>query len=229
MTGFDHMTRKCGRFSMLAGVILLLVIGAPAHAQFGGETALGPANLKLGFNRSVISGATYSLTDASGATVSNSDSMTASDVYAEFILFSRFGVEINTALLAMEREYALNDASGALIGNVTETARPTTLSFNLYFQDQSTTGFKFMFGLGAGIVTVDHRFEGGTLGQASSNETVTINLMKFGVDWLTDKAGFRAQLIAMTGDARNGAQIIGFQQDYSYDATVATIGVFTFF
>ena len=228
VTIYYDLLRKSGLLAISAA-LLLLAMGPLAHAQEGGEQSLGPANIKLGFNRSLVSGATYTLTNSSDESVSNSDSMTGNNVYAEFILFSRFGVELNVGLLEMEREYALSDSSGTLLANVTETARPTTVSFNLYFQDQSSTGFKFLFGLGAGIIDVEHNFSGGSLGTEYSNETVTINLMKFGMDWLTEKAGFRAQVVAMEGDKKDSDEIATYQQTIDYTATVATIGVFTFF
>lgn len=221
------MARKWGLLGVTAA-LLLLGMGGQARAQDEGQS-LGPANIKIGFNRSLVSGATYTLTDSSGEALSNSDSMTGNDVYAEFILFSRFGVEFNVGLLEMEREYTLTDSSGTLVANVTETARPTTVTFNLYFQDQSTTGFKFLFGLGAGVIDVEHRFSGGTLGSEFSKESVTISLMKFGMDWLTDKAGFRAQIVTMEGDRKDSDEVTSYQQTFDYTATVATIGVFTFF
>lgn len=221
------IARKWGLLGF-AAALLLLGMGGQARAQDEGQS-LGPANIKLGFNRSLVSGATYTLTDSSGEAISNSDSMTGNDVYAEFILFSRFGVEFNVGLLEMEREYTLTDSSGTLVANVTETARPTTVTFNLYFQDQSTTGFKFLFGLGAGVIDVEHRFSGGTLGSEFSKESVTISLMKFGMDWLTDKAGFRAQIVTMEGDREDSDEVPTYQQTIDYTATVATIGVFMFF
>lgn len=223
------LTRKCGWACAAAGALLSIFLASPAQAQFAGEST-GAANIKLGFNRNLISGAKYTLeNNSTGESFTNSDSMSGNDVSAEFILFNRFGVELNVGLLPTEREYQLQDASGTLVANVDETATPILLSTNLYFQDLSTTGFKFFFGLGAGLVSVSHNLTGGTLGSDSSDVTVTVNLIKVGMDWLTDKAGFRAQVVSMEGSTQDGLEIPGFLQTIDYTATVATIGVFTFF
>lgn len=234
MTSRIEMTRQRGGIVDLAVSIamalLLLGMGSAAHAQVTGGESTGGSNIRIGFNRNLVSGVKYTLQDSAGTELdSNSDSMTGNDLTGEFILFNRFGIELNVGLLPMEREYKLVDSTGALISNVDEAARLLSLSANLYFQDLSTTGFKYFFGLGAGTVRVSHRFSGGSLGTQSSDVSVTVNLMKFGMDWLTDQAGFRAQVVAMEGDTQNGQEIPPFEQLINYTATVATIGVFTFF
>lgn len=231
MNSKPDIARILGWYGAFAGILLLLAVGTSAQAQLlGGGESTGAANIRIGFNRNLVSGVTYTLDNTSGTTsASNSDSLTGNDLTAEIILFNRFGVELNVGLLPMEREYKLEEADGTLIANVDESARLISLSTSLYFQDLSTTGFKFFFGLGAGIVQVSHEFSDGTLGPESSDETITVNLIKFGVDWLTDKAGLRVQIVSMEGDTQDGQEIPGFEQTINYTATVATIGVFTFF
>lgn len=209
MTSQFEMTRKCDGIVSLAVSLavflvtglLLLGAGSVAHAQVTGGESTGGSNIRIGFNRNLVSGVKYTLQTTDGTeSDSNSDSMTGNELTAEFILFNRFGIELNVGLLPMEREYKLVDSSGNLIANVDEAARLVALSANLYFQDLSTTGFKFFFGLGAGTVRVSHRFSDGTLGTESSDVSVTVSLMKFGMDWLTDQAGFRAQVVSMEGE-----------------------------
>jgi hypothetical protein len=213
----------------LVAAMLLLGSATAVHAQgFGGEAAIGPSTFRLGFNRSLICGATYTLTDSTGAAVSNSDSLTGSDIFAEFVFFNRFGIEFNTALTDAEREYKL-ESGGTLISNVDETARLSSVSANLYFQDQSTPGFKFFFGLGTGVFRVQHRFAGGTLGNESSKENVAVSTVKVGMDWLTENAGLRVQVISMEGDTTDTGEVPGFEQTLDYTATVLAIGVFAFF
>lgn len=210
--------------------VLLFGFGTPVHAQvFGGEAAIGPSTFRLGFNRSLIGGATYTLTEVgTGITASNDDSLTGNDLFAEFVFFNRFGIEFSVALTDAEREYKL-ESGGTLIANVDETARLSAVSANLYFQDQSTPGFKFFFGLGTGVFRVQHKFSGGTLGTESSKENVLVNMMKFGMDWLTDNAGLRLQVISMEGDTKDSGEVAGHDQILDYTATVLAIGVFAFF
>lgn len=237
MSNRFETTRKCSGVFALAlalapaiTLLLLLAMGPAAHAQVTGGESTGGSNIRIGFNRNLVSGVKYTLQNTAGTeSDTNSDSMTGNDLTAEFILFNRFGIELNVGLLPMEREYKLVQSDGTLIANVDEAARLVSLSANLYFQDLSTTGFKFFFGLGAGTVRVSHRFSDGTLGTQSSDVSVTVSLLKFGMDWLTDQAGFRAQIVTMEGETQDGQEIAGYEQFINYTATVATIGVFTFF
>ena len=214
----------------LVAAMLLFGFGTSVHAQgFGGEQAIGPSTFRLGFNRSLISGATYTLTNtATGTTASNSDSLTGNDLFAEFVFFSRFGIEFDVGLTESEREYKL-ESGGTLISDVDESARLSAVFANLYFQDQASPGFKFFFGLGTGVYRVRHKFNGGTLGSESSSENVLVNMMKVGMDWLTDNAGLRVQIISMEGDTKDGQEVTGNNQILDYTATVLAIGVFAFF
>ena len=209
----------------LVAALLLLGFGTTAQAQVL-EQDFGPSSFRVGFNRLSVSGATYTLKDAANQAASNSDSMTGTEIYAEYVFFSRFGVEVDLGLTEMEREYNL--ASGGLTSSVVENARLTAVYANLYFQEQSSTGFKLFFGLGTGVVSVEHNFAG-ALVTGSSQKSVRVNLLKGGVDWLTDKAGFRAQIISMQGDTDDAQELPTFIQTIDYTATVFAIGVFVFF
>ena len=211
----------------LVAALLLFGFGTPAQAQVL-EEAIGPNSFRIGINRTLISGAKFTVENTAGTiSDSNSDSMTGNDLYAEMVFFSRFGIEVDIGLTEMEREYDLN--IGGTLASVDESSRLTAVFANLYFQDQSTTGFKFFFGLGSGVVQVTNSFTSGALGVGSVRQSVQVNLMKIGLDWLTENAGFRTQLITMTGDKENETAIPGFKLISDYSATVFAIGIFAFF
>lgn len=206
-------------------VLLLLGWSAPADAQIRGRQS----NTKIGLNRINLSGVTYTLTDSAGATeATNSDALEGNEVFLEFVFFGRIGLEFGVGLTEMVRNYEL-ETGGTTISNVEEVARPATVGLNLYFRDHASPGFKFFFGLATGLVSVSHTFRGGTLGEQSSSQSVPINILKIGMDWIKDKAGFRAQVFSQTGELTDTEAIADFTQNLNYTATGLSIGVFAFF
>ena len=62
-----------------------------------------------------------------------------------------------------------------------------------------------------------------------SSQSVPVNVLRLGMDWITDKAGIRAVISSQTGEAADTEAITGYKQTLNYTAIVAGIGVFAFF
>ncbi len=213
--------------AILLGLALTLAWGAGAQAQT--QARGGSSNTKIGFNRISLSGPAYTLKeDATGTTAENSDAMTGNGLFVEYLLFGRIGLELDLGIPELTRTYEL-ESGGTTISTVTETAQAILLGLNLYFSSHEVPGVKPFFGLGAGTLSVDHKFGGGTLGTQSSSQTLQLNVLKVGLDWIKDNSGLRAEVYSWTGQSSDTAAIQGYTQTIDYTATGFAIGVFVFF
>lgn len=211
-------------FCAAVAALILLALGSDAAAQ--ARRAGGGGGVMIGVNRTFVSGATFTLEDtATPPSASNDDSMLANELFLEWLVFNRVGLELDIGLTELERTYELN----SVLGSVEETARPIMLGANLYFKDHGRRGFRGFVGLGTGTVSVDYKFSGGSVGSASSSHSVSVNALKVGLDWQTETAGLRTQLISWIGKLTDTESISGFKQTVDYTATVFTIGVFAIF
>lgn len=212
------------QYSLL--VLIPLMLWQP---EASAQVRRGQSTAKIGLVRTFVSGVKYELEEtASSTTASNSDAMEGNELFLEYIFFSRIGLELATGLTEMTRNYDLK-SDGTTISSVEESARTTLLGLNFYFSDHGSPGVKFFFGLGTGIISVSHKFSGGTLGSQSSSQSVPVNVLRLGMDWITDKAGIRAVVSSQTGEAADTETLTGYKQTLNYSATVAGIGVFAFF
>ncbi|MCZ6533307.1 MAG: hypothetical protein O7A08_10125, partial [SAR324 cluster bacterium] len=146
-------------------------------------------------------------------------------LFLEWLVFDRVGLELDVGLTELERTYDLSSG----LGSVEESARPIILGANLYFKDHGRRGFRGFVGLGTGTVSVDYKLSGGTLGSQTSSHSVTMNTLKFGLDWQTETAGLRTQIISWVGKLSDTDSIATSKQTVDYTATVFTIGVFAVF
>jgi opacity protein-like surface antigen len=224
---FPFCTSFPARRAVVLAVALLLCGSFAAHGQ--GPARGRQSNTKIGLNRVNLSGATYTLAETAGTTeVSNSDALTGNEVFLEYIFFGRIGLEFTLGLTEMQRSYELS-SGGTTISNVEESARSALLGLNLYFSDHASPGIKTFFGLGSGVVSVDHSLRGGTLGTQSSSVAVQVNTLKLGLDWIKENSGLRVQVLSQTGEDIDTQAIAGYTQTVDYTATGLSIGVFAFF
>lgn len=212
---------------LVLGAALLLATALPALGQ--APSRGGKSNTKIGLNRVSLSGATYTLADSTGSVeATNSDPLTGNELYLEYIFFGRIGLELGVGVTEMTRSYEL-ESGGTNLGNVKESARSALVGLNLYFSDHSSPGVKTFFGLGGGVITVDHAISGGSLGGQSSSQTVPVNTLKLGLDWIKENSGLRVQAFSHTGETIDTEAIEGYTQTVDYTATGFSIGVFAFF
>lgn len=214
----------------LATALLLMAFSSPAWAQLAAPQ-LG--TIKVGMNRTIFNGATYKVEDDAG-TVSGSESgsMSGTDVFIEYILFGRFGVEASTTLSRPRRSFELNDGTATLMSEVEDRHRTSLFGLNVYLNDHAKGGLKYYFGLATGETRVTRNLGGsGTLSafNGTYQDTVPVETLKLGVDWILEKAGIRVQYISMTGSATDRNTLTGYNETVSYDATVLAIGAFAFF
>lgn len=206
----------------------LLCAAAAVHGQVPARRG-SVSNMKIGFSRIALSGPTYTLKENTATTsVSNSDAMTGNQLLLEYIFFGRIGLELDFGVPELTRTYELQ-SDGATLSTVTEKAQAILLGLNLYFSSHETPGVKPYFGLGAGQITVDHEFNGGTLGSQSSSQSLQLNVLKVGLDWIRENSGLRVEVFSWTGEDSDTTAIAGYTQTISYTATGFSIGVFVFF
>ena len=210
---------------ILAALVLFLFSGV-ALGQGRGK---GPT-MKAGLIRTMISSPTYTIENTDGSvTANNADPMTGNDVFFEYILFDRLGLELETGLTAAVRDYQLKDAGGTVITNVSESSRPVILGMNLYFSSHSGSGLKPYIGLGAGQMGVSMELNGGILAQQTFSHTVPLNTIKLGFDWIKDNSGARLEAMSIAGSTIDTTSISGYTQTVDYNATVVGIALFAFF
>ena len=186
--------------------------------------------MKAGLIRTMISSPTFTLENADGSvSANNADPMTGNDAFFEYVLFDRLGLELQAGLTAATRDYQLKDASGALISNVKESARPVIVGMNLYFTSHSGSGLKPYMGLGAGQMAVTTEFSGGALATQNVAHTVPLNTIKLGTDWIKENSGARLEVMSISGSTIDSSSIAGFSQKVDYTATVVGIALFAFF
>ncbi|MBI4081356.1 MAG: hypothetical protein HY423_01970 [Candidatus Lambdaproteobacteria bacterium] len=211
------------RLRLLLPLVLLASWSLPAFAQFQAKEP----NLKIGLNRVIVAGATYTLDDGTTA-LTNSDNLVGNELFAEYIFFGRLGVELGATLTPLARTYDL-ESGNTLVSTVTETTTSALLGANLYFGRNRARGFNFFFGLGTGYYSTAHAFKGGTLGEQSSSQQVPVNMLKFGMDWMLEQAGLRFQYAMLSGKLSDTEAIPSNTQTLDYTASVLTVGVLAFF
>jgi hypothetical protein len=189
--------------------------------------ALAHADIKLGLDAVQMAGAKYTH-DAAGIKDEDRSFMVGSQVSLELLPTEQFGLEVSYSLSPLERSYQLGIA-GATSNNVTEQASYTTIGANMYLFYKKRDGFHPVIGVATGTLTVAQKFEGGTLGNISTTNTVNINIIKLGLEWVINSAGFRLQYQQWAGETNNTTKIAGVRQTNSYDGSAISLGVFSYF
>ena len=225
MIRIDHMVHT--KKTILVSAILLLALATSAYGQ--GRQGRG-STMKAGLVRTIISGPAYTIENADGSvSATNADPLTGNDVFFEYVLFNRLGLEARTGLTAATRNYQLDDSTGAVLTNVTESARPTTVGMNLYFAGHTGAGLKPFLGLGAGQVAVALEFSGGTLPVQTITQTVPLNTLKLGVDWVKENSGIRLEVVSQSGSIIDTSSIATYTQTVDYTGTVIGVALYAFF
>ena len=210
--------------SRLSALIALTVFTGLACAV---PTLGHAAGFKIGLDQVQLSGATYTH-DTAGTKLTDSKTMVGTQLAVEFLPGEFFGFEIDTAISPLERNYQLG-ANGATSNNVSESAGYTLYGVNLYFNRDERRGFHPMLGVATGQISVAQKFEGGTVGTASTHSTVDVNVVKAGFDWMTTYAGLRVQYQLWTGAKGNTTQITGVRQTNDFTGSALLLGVFAAF
>jgi len=213
------------RILLSSMIVLLLAFSATASAQRGRSPTI-----KAGLVRASHSAPTFTLAKSDGSlTTTNADPMVGNDMFLEYILFGRLGLEVRSGMTAAVRNYQLTDANGAIISNVKEEARPTMMGLNLYFSSHESGTLKPYVGLGSGRINVNMDFSSGSLGPQQSKHKVPINTIKFGVDWVKDNAGARLEVLNQSGSNIDSTSIPTYSQTADYTTTVIGLALFAFF
>jgi len=207
------MRRTWAWAALLALVSALWAL--PAQAQFRGREP----NLKIGLNRVMVSGANYEV-DGVGDT---SEPFVGNDLFIEYVFFGRIGVELAYSLTPYTRTSDLDTGLSD-----TESVTSALAGANLYFGRNRTRGFNFFFGLATGTYSSKHEFDGGALDGQTASQTVPVNVMKLGVDWIMEQAGLRLQYGVVSGKLTE-SEDLGVAQTLDYNASLLTVGVLAFF
>ena len=214
------MKRSIQATSLLVIFLGGLMVACPVFGQ--------DMSFKIGLNRASTSGMQYTHDDGT-TPVTNSDSAIGNEVFLEYLISERFGLEINSSVSPLKRTYTLESGGTVISQNVIEEASYTLFGANLYFSKAGRKGLKFLVGLSAGTADITHSFEGGTLGTDSSSNSTSVTVVKLGMDWITKLAGFRFQYQNWEGTASNTTQIAGVKQTGDMTGSVISLGVFAFF
>jgi hypothetical protein len=214
------MKRSALAFSMLVVFLGGVLVAAPVLGQ--------DMSFKIGLNRASTSGMEYTHDDGS-TPVTISESSVGNELFIEYLISERFGLEINSTISPLKRTYSLESGGTTISQNVIEEASYTLYGANLYFSKAGRKGLKFLVGLFAGTADISHSFEGGTLGTKSTSDSTSVTVVKLGLDWITKMAGFRFQYQNWEGTASNTTQISGVKQTGDMTGSVISLGVFAFF
>ncbi|MFI5400419.1 MAG: hypothetical protein ACHQZQ_05145 [SAR324 cluster bacterium] len=216
------MSRTYAR-TILAALVFALGCLAPTVSQ---------ASWLVGLDEVQLSGAKYTFND-NLTNPSNSGSMVGTDLVLEWLPSNRFGIEADYGVLPLERRYQLGTA-GAISNNVTERATPALLGANLYLTPNDKPGIHPTFGVAYGQLDVRQQFDGGTLGHLVTHNTVPINVLKLGLEWVFGSAVFgggpssfgvlRLQYQAWTGGRVNTSAITGVRQELDYNSSAIVLG-----
>ena len=188
--------------------------------------SLARANVKIGLDEVTLGGAKY--THDNGTKYTNSKDLVGTELAVEYLPTEFFGIEVDYGLTPLSRTYQLG-TNGSVSKNVTESAAFVLYGVNLYFGRDDRRGFHPELGVSTGSATVSQKFEGGTLGTQSTNNTVNLNVLKAGLDWMTSYAGVRLQYQLWTGEKSNSTLLTGVRQTVSYTGSAVVIGVFANF
>ena len=218
-------TRRTSRitsyWSVLPGALLLLTLWSlPAWAQ--------DMSMKLGINRASFSGLTYTHDDGT-TEYSNSEALVGNELFFEYVMAERFSLEIDASVSPLSRNYRLEEGGVIASDNVTETFNYVTYGANLYFTKAQRKGLKVLVGVATGTASIDHEFEGGTLGAKTTSNDATLAIFKLGMDWVTTMAGLRLQYQLVEGKVSNTTQITGVKQTMDINGGLIVLGVFAFF
>ena len=205
-------------------------VASLAQAQ-GRDTS---PTIKFGFDRVLLSGATYTLEDSTSTTsYSNAEQMVGNVIYAEYVLFERLGLIGEFAAVPFRRQFDLKDSASSVVAAVSESASVGMLGANLYFNKATGRGLKYFFGLSTGAFSATHKMgdtsTGTGLAGSSSALSVPVNALRLGVEWMLGNAGVRVQYQSLSGELDDTTQFTGFKQTVSYTAAELGIGVLAFF
>jgi len=209
--------------------ILLVPLRVAVWALAARAQGVDQPTIKIGLNHQIVTGASYTLEDTAGTTsVSNSDTMTGTELFLEWLIFNRVGLELGASVTPLERTYEL-ESGGTTVSEVTESAQLIVFGANLYLNRRTSRGFQYLIGVGGGTLTVSHEFKNGSLGNQSSSLTLPVTFIKVGVDYLIRGGGARLQFSSFTGSARDIDEISGYKQTLDYNLGILGLGVFIFF
>ena len=197
-----------------------VLVAAPVFGQ--------EMSIKIGLNRVSSSGMEY-IHDDGTTPITVSDSSVGNELFLEWLISERFGLEINSAISPLKRTYSLESGGTTISENVVEEVSYTLFGANLYFSKAGRKGLKFLVGLYAGTAEISHAFEGGTLGTTTTSNSTSLTVFKLGMDWITKMAGFRLQYQNWEGTASNTTEITGIKQTGDMTGSVISLGVFAFF
>lgn len=204
----------------LAMALLLTAAGCLAPT-------LARADFKVGLDEVDLSGAKYTH-DANGTKTTVSTDMVGTQLALEWLPTDFVGFEIDYSAAPLQRNYELG-SSGAISNNVTETASFTTFGANFYPFREEKRGIHPLIGVAAGTIDVSQKFEGGTLGNVSTTNSVTINQLKLGLEWVGNRAGVRLQYGIWSGSTSNTTKLTGVRQTNDYSGSAVSLGVFALF
>lgn len=208
-----------------AWLLVAVVLAGVAPPQ--PALARGEPSIKIGLNRMSVSGVTYTH-DTGTEQLTESGPMVGNELFFEWVMSERLGLEIGSTLTPLKRVYTLKGAA-VVSDSVTETLNTTSVGLNLYFNKATRRGLKFLLGLGVGSAKVTHEFEGGTLGTQSTTNDLTLNTLKLGLDWITNFAGLRLQYLATSGTTRSSTNLTGVIQTVDAAGSGVVLGIFAFF
>lgn len=189
--------------------------------------ALAHAEIKLGVDAVDLTAATYTH-DTAGIKDSDRGNMVGAQLTLEYLPIERFGLEVAYSLSPLQRSYQLGNG-GATANNVTEQASYTTIGANMYPFYRRREGLHPLIGVATGQLNVTQKFQGGTVGNVSTSNTVNITIVKLGLEWVIERAGFRLQYQQWSGETTNTTKIVGVRQTNSYDGAAVSLGVFSLF
>ncbi len=205
-------------------LLALLIAGAGCLAP---SLVHAESSFRIGLDEVQLTGATYTH-DTSGTKLTNSDTMIGTQLMVEFLPTDFFGIEVDYAISPLQRHYQLG-TNGATSNNVSEQASYTTYGANFYMFREEKRGLHPTFGVATGQIAVSQKFEAGTLGNQTTNNTVDVNILKLGLEWVLNRAGVRLQYQAWSGDASNSTKLTNVRQTNSYTGSALALGVFALF
>ena len=209
-------------------LIILLVSGLLAFAA--SAFAQGEPNLKIGLNSVSMQDMGYTH-DTGTERISTTGTMVGTELFLEYLVSEYFGFELDYTTSPLERNYDLEikQTNTFISDNVTETATYYTYGFNLYLDKAFAKGLNTWVGVATGAMTVVQEFEGGSLGDKSATHKLNLDVVRAGVDWSTEVAGFRARAHYQVAKNTTTKAIEGVKQTMDYSGPGFSVGVFAKF
>lgn len=212
---------------LLVTLLTAVMLASAANAQQR-RSRSSKQNMKLGLNRQMVTGYTFTIEAAGGApSYDNAEGTQGNELYFEWVFSDRISFEMGSSITPMVRSYDLG-VNGAF-SSVSESSKITLTGANLYFGSAGSEGIVFFTGLATGKVAIAHEFTGGSLGDQTSSASVPVNTLKLGMDWVMAGANARLMYSMVSGDYSDSTSITGYKLSYDYKATILTLGVSAYF